>query len=49
MSYEILKSGFSTYEVVDYYGDRMFEGTLAECEDFIHEATLDNNENSELD
>lgn len=40
MDHEILKCSADRYEVVDYYGDRMFEGTLTECEDFVYEADM---------
>ena len=31
---EIVRMG-NTYEVWDYYGNRVFDGTEAECEQFI--------------
>jgi hypothetical protein len=43
MNLEILNVGYS-YEVWDYDGHRMFEGTLAECEDFVYEASMDDQE-----
>ena len=37
MCLEILKCGEDSYEVLDYYGVRIFEGTEAQCEDFVTE------------
>ena len=35
MSLEILRRGEDSYEVLDYDGFRLFEGTEAQCEDFV--------------
>lgn len=35
MNLEILNFGEDRCEVWDYYGNRLFEGTEAQCEDFV--------------
>lgn len=48
MNLEILRRGEDSYEVLDYDGFRLFEGTEAECEDFVCDYE-DDNEDSDVD
>lgn len=49
MNLEILKCSTNVYEVIDYSGDRLFEGTLLECEDYVADFAMDDAEDSEFD
>ena len=49
MDLEILKCSTNVYEVLDYYGNHLFDGTEAECEDFVCDYEQDNDEDSEVD
>jgi hypothetical protein len=49
MNLEIFKLGTESYEVLDYYGYRLFEGTEAVCEDYIADYEIDDAEDSEFD
>lgn len=51
MNLEILRRGEDSYEVLDYDGFRLFEGTEAECEDFVcdYEDACWDSEDSDVD
>ena len=51
MNLEILQRSENSYEVLDYDGNRLFEGTEAQCEDFVcdYEDDCWDSEDSEFD